>query len=337
MQPRVTGLALLGCVVLAASAVLGADGVRVSHLFELSDFNGPIPYTDAVLHADRHHDEVYAVVGNDVRVFNRSGMEIYRFSHDRTLGKIVDLEVDADGDILTLNFDSRAPRDFRASWIQRCDYRGEPTSRIDLRGLPQELESFVPNRIFDRDGRFFLVSTGQLRVVVVDGSGDYREHLDLADLLGIDDPEATKITGFSFDRSGNMLFTIAVLFRAFVVSPDGAVREFGSAGSAPGKFGVAAGIAATDDGHYLVADKLRDVVMVFDSSFRLVTEFAGGNRWGLVRPSALVVGNAGTVYVTQGRERGVAVLGLSPASVDQTSEEDSTFDTSRNGSLGESG
>jgi hypothetical protein len=329
MELRIQGLALLACLALIAPTLCGAGDMRVSHLYELSDFNGPIPYTDAILHADRHHDEVYAVVGNDVRVFNRSGMEIYRFNHDRALSKIVDLGVDASGNILTLNFDPQAPRDVRAWWIQRCDYRGEPTGRIDVSGLPSELGSFIPNRMFDRDGRIVLASTGQLLVVVVDRSGLYQEHHDLAELLGIDDPGATKITGFSLDRSGNMLFTIAVLSRAFVVAPDGTVREFGSAGSAPGKFGVAAGIVATDDGHYLIADKLRDVVMVFDSSFRLVTEFAGGNRWALVRPTALALGNAGRLYVTQGRERGVAVLGLSPASVDRAIDDGSSFAISK--------
>jgi hypothetical protein len=337
MELRIQGLALLACLALVTPTLCEAGGLRVSHLYELSDFNGPIPYSDPVLHADRHHDEIYAVVGNDVRVFNRSGMEIYRFSHDRTLSKIVDLGVDESGDILTLNFDPQAPRDVRAWWIQRCNYRGEPKGRIDPSGLPSELASFIPNRMFDRDGRIVLVSTGRLQVVEFDRSGRYEAHRDLAELLGIDDPEANKITGFDLDRSGNMLFTISVLFRAFVVAPDGTVREFGSAGSAPGKFGVVAGIVASDDGHYVIADKLRDVVMVFDSSFRLVTEFAGSRRWALVRPTALALGNEGRLYVAQGRDRGVAVLGLSPASIGRVTDDGSSFEISENRSLRESG
>ena len=312
MRSRI--LSLLGCLALAAPTLCGADDLRVSHLYELSDFNGTVPYSDVVLHADRHHDEVYAVVGNTFRVFNHSGMEIYRFQHDPTVSKVLDLGVDESGDIFTLNFDRQAGDDARPWWINRCDYRGELTGRIDVSGLPVEIEPFSPSRMILRDGRIVLVSMGQLQVVVVDESGVFQKRHDLAGLLGIDDPESNRIFGFSIDRSGNMLFTIPVRFSAYVVAPDETVRQFGSAGSAPGKFGVVAGIVASDDGHYVVADKLRGLVMVFDSSFRVVTEFAGVNRRALARPTALALGNSGRLYVTQAQERGVAVFVLSDGS-----------------------
>jgi len=321
-------LVLLGCLAIAAATPCGADDLRVSHLYELSDFNGPVPYSDVILHADRQHDEVYAVVGNNVRVFNRSGMEIYRFQHDPTESKILDLEVDESGDILTLNFDPQASSDDRTWWIQRSDYRGELTGRIDVRGLPAAIEHFTPNRMFQVGGQFLLLNTNELQVVTVDAAGGFRKLLDLAELLAIDDPDSMEIGGFSIDRSGNMLFTIPVQFRAYVVAPDETVRSFGSAGSAPGKFGIIAGIVATDDGHYLIADKLRRVVMVFDSSFQLVTEFAGSNRWVLARPTALALGNAGRLYVTQSQKRGVAVLGLSTAAGDRVFDFSSSISSS---------
>jgi DNA-binding beta-propeller fold protein YncE len=308
-------LSLLGCLAFVAPTLCGADDLRVSHLYELSDFNGTVPYSDVVLHADRHHDEVYAVVGNTVRVFNHSGMEIYRFQHDPTVSKILDLGVEESGDIFTLNFDRQARDDAPSWWINRCDYRGELTGRIDVSGLPDEIEPFSPSRMILRDGRIVLVSTGQLQVVVVDESGVFQKRHDLAGLLDIDDPATNVISGFSIDRSGNMLFTIPVRFSAYVVAPDETVRQFGSAGSAPGKFGVVAGIVASDDGHYVVADKLRGLVMVFDSSFRVVKEFAGVNRGALARPTALAFGNSGRLYVTQAQERGVAVFALSGSTV----------------------
>jgi hypothetical protein len=260
-------------------------------------------------------------------------MEIYRFQHDPTVSKILDLGVDESGDILTLNFDRQAAEGEPSWWITRCDYRGEPIGRIDVSGLPSEIEPFTPGRMVLHDGRIVLASKGQLQVVVVDGSGVYQRHHDLAGLLEVDDPETNVISGFSIDRSGNMLFTIPVRFRAFVVTPDETVREFGSSGSAPGDFGVVAGIVATDDGHYVISDKLRGVVMAFDSSFRLVTEFAGGNGWALARPTALALGNGGKLYVTQSRERGVAVLGLSAGSGTSGSDEASSFDVSQNRSV----
>jgi len=330
-------LAVLGCLALVAPTLCGADDLRVSHLYELSDFTGTVPYSDVILHADRHHDEVYAVAGSDVRVFNSSGMEIYGYRHDNHESKIVDLEVDEAGNIITLNFAPSAIGGIRAWWINRSNYRGELTGRVEVSGLPSEIQSFIPSRLFVRDGRFMLVSTGQSQVVVVDESGAFQKHHDLTALLGIDDPDTTMISGFSIDRAGNMLLTVPTQFRAYVISPDETVRPFGSAGSAPGKFGVVAGIAGTDDGHYLVADKLRGVVMVFDSSFSLVTEFAGNSRWALARPTVLELGNSGRLYVSQSRKRGVAVLGLSSTSDDRAIENGTSKSISENRSLREHG
>ena len=314
---RTRTLALLGCLAIVAVAPCGAEDMRVSHLYELSDFNGPVPYSDVILHADRRHDEVYAVVGNNVRVFNRSGMEIYRFQHDRTESKILDLAVDEHGDIFTLNLDSLAGRDELIWWVNHCDYRGEITGRIVLSGLPAEIAGFVPNRMVYHDGQFVLLDKSDLQVVTIDRSGRFQSYRDLVDLFDIEEPASKEIFGFSIDRSGNMLFTIPVLFRAFVVAPDGTVRSFGSPGSSPGRFGIAAGIVAGDDGHVVIADKLRRVVMVFDATFQLVTEFAGNDKWTLSRPTNVELGNAGRIYITQSQQRGVAVLSLSPVSGDR--------------------
>jgi len=321
-------IVVLGCLAVVAVAPCAADDLLVSHLYELSDFNGPVPYNDAILHADRKHDEVYAVVGGEVRVFNRNGMEIYRFQQETTDGRIMALAVDERGDIFTLKLDREAQGDDRNWWIQRSDYRGELIGRIDVSELPTEIADFVPNRMFLHDGRFVLVSTSGMQVVTVDRSGRFQSRLDLAELLQIEKPDSLEISGFSIDRSGNLLFTIPVHFRAYVVAPDETVRSFGSPGSARGKFGIVAGIVGTDDGHYVVTDKLRRVVMVFDSSFRVVAEFAGSDRRDLARPTALALGNAGKVYVTQTQNRGIAVLGLSTTSDPRTFDSGSTIGNS---------
>jgi hypothetical protein len=302
-------IALLGCLAVAA-APCGAGDVRISHLYELSDFNGTVPYSDVVLHVDRQHDEVYAVAGNVVRVFNHAGMEIYSFQHDPTESQIVDLAVDEKGEILTLNLDLQAGADESSWWIRRCDYRGEPTARIEIRNLPADLGEFIPNRMLYRGGRFMLVDRREMQLLVVERSGRFEARRDLAELIGVEEGSTHELAGFDIDGAGNLLFTIPVLFRAYVVAPDGTVRAFGSAGSAPGKFGVVAGIVASEDGHYLVADKLRRVVMVFSPSLEFVTEYAGNDRWALSRPSALAVGNSGRLYVSQAQRRGVAVLNL---------------------------
>ena len=95
-----------------------------------------------------------------------------------------------------------------------------------------------------------------------------------------------------------------------MLSPDGELKAFGRVGSNPGAFGVVAGVAADDDGNILVADKGRGVVIVFDEQFRLVTEFGAEEEGpsGLARPAELALGRSGKLYVTQARERGVAVF-----------------------------
>ena len=130
------------------------------------------------------------------------------------------------------------------------------------------------------------------------------------------DADRTKndLAAFSMDGRGNMLLTIPTLFKAFVVSPDGKVLEVGHPGSAPGAFGVVAGIVGDEDGNLIVADKGRGVVMVFDPNLEFVTEFgSGAGHAGLVRPTDLALGRSGKLYVTQARDSGVAVLQLSRA------------------------
>lgn len=94
------------------------------------------------------------------------------------------------------------------------------------------------------------------------------------------------------------------------------MRDVGHAGSAPGGFGVVAGIVGDENGNVIVADKGRGVVMVFDANLEFVTEFGSGGdgRGSLVRPTDLTLGPAGKIYVTQARDRGVAVLKASVGS-----------------------
>jgi hypothetical protein len=110
-----------------------------------------------------------------------------------------------------------------------------------------------------------------------------------------------------------MLFTVPVLFQAFVVTPDGKMAgSFGKAGSAPGRFGVISGIARDDQGNYLVVERLRSVVMVFSKEFQFLMEFGyrGDKPGNLIRPNQVEMGNAGKIFVTQVRNRGVSVFNV---------------------------
>jgi len=240
-------------------------------------------------------------------------METYRFAKDVELGSIRDLTVDENGDILFLaNLPN--PADRNQIFVARCNFRGEFESRIEISGLPAEFVSIRPDHLRHRDGRLYLVSYAQLLVVVTDMDGVFQKGYDLGALLEVSEKDriSTQMGGFNLDGAGNMLLTIPVAFRAYVIRPDGEARTFGRGGSNPGAFGVVAGIAATDDGHYLVADRQRSVVIVFDESFQFITEFGhrGDRPANLIRPDRVELGRSGKLYVTQLRDRGVAVFSL---------------------------
>ncbi|MBI5576041.1 MAG: hypothetical protein HY896_06715 [Deltaproteobacteria bacterium] len=293
-----------------------ATNVKSAYLYNLSNFSGKIPYSDVRLHVDRARDEVYVLDRGIVKVFNETGMEVFWFGDNRALGTIYDIAVDEKGDLLLLSFDFSHPADGPDYWISKCNYRGDLKGTVRIGGLPGDFYGFCPNRMFMRGGELLLVSTSRMQAIVTDRNGKFQKGYDFGRIVDVPEKDrlTTEIFGFSVDRSGNMLFTVAVHFKAYVVSPEGKlIVSFGKSGSAPGMFGVISGIAVDDEGNYLVVERLRSVVMVFDREFRFVQEFGyrGEKPWNLIRPNEVAVGNSGKLYVTQLRNRGVSVFSLS--------------------------
>lgn len=289
-------------------------GVKPTFLYNLANFNGIIPYNEVRIRADRERDEVYVVERGIVRVFNDAGMEFFWFGDNPELESIYDLAIDERGEIFLLSFNFARPADPQYFLIH-CSYRGDVKEKLQVKGLPQKLSGFFPNYLFYQNGLFHFFSSSQMRVVVTDRTGAFQREYDLADILEIPakDRPNTEVFGFNLDSEGNMLFTVPVLFQAFVVSPDGKLAaSFGRAGSSPGLFGIVCGIAKDDHGNYFVAEKLRSVVMVFDKNFGFLTEFGyrGGKPGNLIRPNELEVGNSGKLYVTQVGNRGVSVFSV---------------------------
>ena len=304
--------AIVGLLAIAASALLAApaaaQAVRGSYIYTLSNFTGSIRQDFSRVTIDRERNEVYVLYQNVVRVFNESGMEVYHFGDDLELGHIVDLAVDERGDILLLSY-----REGKLA-IVRCDYRGRPQAAIALKGLPGELAEFAPNRIAYRRGELALASTMGLTVVVADPEGNVRKSHDLFTLFELEEKDRgnVEVSGFSLDRDGNLLMTVPVLFRAFVLSPDGKLNWFGKASSAPGGFNIAAGIGRDSKGNFLVVDRLKGSVLVFDKQLAFVTQFSSrGYRPGqLAFPDDLAIDRQDRVYVTQVGRRGVSVFKL---------------------------
>jgi hypothetical protein len=298
-------LCLVGALVPAPAA---PQAVKGNYLFTLSSFTGPIRQDWSRIALDRPRREAYAVYQNSVRVFNEFGMEVYRFGDDLDVGRIVDVAVDDAGDIFVLAYRETGVV------IMRCDYRGRPRGEVGVIGAPDQLSGFAPNRIVYQGGRLYLVSTMGLVAVTVDTEGRFLRSYDLFKLLEIEEKDraSTELGGFSVDDDGNMLMTVPVLFRAFIVAPNGSVDIFGKPGGGPGKFNITGGIARDRKGNILVVDRLKGGVLVFNRQLNYVTQFSTrGYRAGeLIFPDDLAVDDRNNVFITQAGRRGISVFRL---------------------------
>jgi hypothetical protein len=299
-------LAMIALALLAVPAE--AQAVKGSYIYTLSGFTGPIRQDWSRVAVDRERSEVYALYQNNVRIFNASGMELYQFGDDLDLGQVLDVAIDERGDILLLTF-----RDSR-SVIVRCDYRGRPQSEITVNGLPDRFRDFVATRMAYQDGRFYLAATMGLTAVITDRDGNFTNGFDLFRLFELEEKDrgAVELGGFGVDRDGNMLMTVPVLFRAFVLSPKGVLSQFGKPGGAPGRFNIVGGIARDSKGNLLVVDRLKGSVLVFNPKFDFVGQFSNrGYKSGeLVFPEDLAIGDGDRVYVTQAGRKGISVFRL---------------------------
>lgn len=293
---------LAGWAGIAALAQSGA-----TYLYTLSNFDGRLPYDWPRVAVDAERDEIYVVYQDLVRIFNAAGMETFTFGDGLDLGHVIDAAVDDRGDVILLSYRQGQPL------VTRCDYRGVPREEIAIRNLPEGW-TFGAGRMIHREGLLYFAALNTGRVIVTTTSGEFREAIELLPLLDLGDrrPGDVEIAGFSVDRPGNIYLTVPVLFRAYRLSPDRKLEDFGRPGSAPGRFGVVAGIVADSRGRILVADKLKSVVMLFDRDFTFLAEFGyrGLGRENLIVPSELSIDSRDRVYVTQARKRGVAVFAL---------------------------
>jgi hypothetical protein len=310
-------LVLAASLFLAPFPAQASAEVNSTYLYSLANFFGKIPYNDVRVRVDKERDEAYVVERGLVRVFNENGMEFFWFGDNPELESIYDLAVDETGDLFLLSLASSSPNpEIPIYFLIRCNYRGDVKEKMTVTGLPAGFSGFFPTYMFYRDGHFLFLNNSKMQVVVTDRKGVFQKGYDLADIIEIPqkDRPNTEIFGFNLDSEGNMLFTVAVLYKAFVISPDGKVTaSFGKAGSAPGLFGIVGGIAKDDRGNYLVVERLRSVVMVFDKEFRFLKEFGyrGDKPGNLIRPNEVTVGKAGKIFVSQLRSRGVSVFSVS--------------------------
>ena len=283
-------------------------GIETSFLYRLSNFSGPIHYNWANVAVDDERNEIYVLdhKERDITLFNDSGMEFYRFGGDGSLGTAVDAAVDKDGNILVLSTAGSKVL------ITKYNFRGDPIGQLAPKNFPPDFSTFLPNRMIYRQELLYLLDSSRLRVAVTDANGLFQNGYDLGSLAGIKEKErdGTDIGGFSVDSAGNILFTIAVKFAAFVLSPDGEIIRFGKPGGAPGKFNNVGGIVADDRGYYYVADKLKSAILVFDKDLQFQLEFGyrGFRPENLNGPKDLALDAEGRLYVSQLGNQGISVF-----------------------------
>lgn len=297
-------------VLITTTTSVSAGDYTASFLYSLSDFSGTKPFSSARINQDFTKNEIYAMIGEAVSIFNSSGMEIYRFDYDSNIGIVSDVAVLGNGQLAILA--SKGP----LTRLVRCNFRAELLGNIDLKGFPPDYAGFSPDRIYFRNGSLYLVSLSAMRVMITDEDGLFIKGIDLAKELGMTEKEREEsgLGGFAIDKEGGFVFSIPSTAKVYLLSTDGKTRVFGRRGSAPGRFGVATGVALDKNGNILVADKLRCVVMVFDrTNFALLKEF--GNRGfkpgDLIGPDDILVDSKNKVYVSSLRNRGISVYQLS--------------------------
>ena len=280
--------------------------IKSSYLYTFSDFTGRIPYSQPALARDKEHGEIYVINSGAISVFNSSGMEIYQFGDDWSLGFIYDITADQDGRIFVLS--SNNTRD--AFSILRCNYRGELKEPLKFTGVPEGF-SLRPQRLVYWKGYLYLADLMSRKVIVTDLNGAFVDGYDVGVLLAPEEkPGAVnEMVGFNVDRDGNMLFTVPTLFLAFRMSRDHRLESFGGAGNLPGKFNIVGGISSDDKGYIYVTDILKSVVMMFDKDLKFQMQFGqrGNERGSLVAPSQVEV-IEDKLFVNQAQNKGVSVF-----------------------------
>jgi len=302
-------LALLVPMAFTSSAMAMVKG---TYLYNLSNFTGTISFSWPRVFIDQERNEVYVVYQNFIRVFNETGMEVYGFGDELDLGAIVDLTLDRDGNILLLSHKWSRTADTVDYEITRCNYRGEPISKIEVKNLSSGYSKFLPNRMIYKEGNLYLASLISMVVLVTDEGGVFKEVYDILPLLQLEEKEKqdAMMEGLTIDKEGNFLFTLPPLFRAYKISPDRKVTYFGKPGGSPGRFNIVAGIVTDNKGNILVVDKLKCAVMVYDKNFNFLNQF-GSRGWRpgfLIAPEDIAIDNQDRIYVTQSGKKGISVF-----------------------------
>ncbi|MCU0222535.1 MAG: NHL repeat-containing protein [Acidobacteria bacterium] len=317
------GLALAAVLVTAVGPVPAAE-IAPQYEYTLADFTGPVPFMGVRVRLDAAREEAFILSGGSLRVFGPTGMETFSLPLDPEFGVVQDVAVDETGDLYLLAHEWIQRPGTTGFYLLRCDYRGVAREKLVPTGIPEKLADFLPNTLIYAGGRFYVSVSNRMQVLVLSKRAGLEQVKDFTASL----PEEKDIRqnasfgGIAVDPQGRVIVSVPIDFGVYVMAADGQVARFGEAGSRPGNFNIVGPVATDAAGNIFVADVLRSTVNVFDSGLQFVTEFGGyGITDGkLVKPTDLAVSSAGRLFVSQMRNRGVAVFTLSPAGKQESGE-----------------
>lgn len=330
-KPSISLLVLIVFINFAAAVCTAQAQFSTSYLYHLSDFSGPVSSLWARVAVDQTQGEVYTLNRSDavIQIFNDTAMQVFAYGEDLALASAIDIASAENGELFVLY---RTP----AATLRHLNFRGELIAEIKIETTQRGFQAFNPEYIDYRNGNLYLADSQAMQVVVASRTGEVQRSVDFRKQLAgqikaeINDSslsnaqrkrlwdklaslEGASLTGFSADTKGNIYFTIAPLFTAYRVTTQAELASFGVPGGAPGKFGVVASIGADDMGNIFVSDRLRCVVLMFDSELNFMTEFGyrGEKPNNLVVPDDIAIDERnGRVYVAQAADLGVSVFSI---------------------------
>lgn len=322
-------MTLAGLLLLTVNPVQAQTSA--SYLYRLSDFSGPVASMWARIAVDQAKGEIYTLNRSDsvIQIFNDTAMQVFDCGEDLALASSVDIAAAENGELFVLY---RSP----AATVRHLNYRGELINEFKIVAAEQGLHRFNPVYLDYKGGNLYLADAEKMQVVVASTEGgiehsfDFRKQIEgqIRAAMKNEDLRETQrkrledkltalkgadLTGFSVDTKGNIYFTIAPLFAAFRATDKAELEEFGTPGGAPGKFGVIASISADSEGNIFVSDRLRCVVLMFDTKFNFLTEFGyrGEQPDNLVVPDDIAIDErTGRIYVAQAANLGVSVFSI---------------------------
>lgn len=226
-------------------------------------------------------------------LFDRFGMERFRTDESAGLSQVRDGSLDPAGRLVYLEANVPA---------------GPAIRRLNFFGEPDEFRAVAPHEGW---APLHLLVTTEGDYVTIDGRGFLCKHAESGELLW-----SVSIVDSAFERvdqvgrpaegpNGTIYVPSTGERQILLVSASGEPEgTLGVPGAKRGELAFPVAVGVTADGHVLVLDRMRHVILLYGPDHRFIDEFGGlGRRPGdLYHPLALSVAPDGRVFVAQGFE-----------------------------------